>query len=392
MQNIVEHGYRIPFSETPPSFYAKNNISSLKNFEFATQAISNLLQNRCIIEVEEAPYCTNPLTVAENNDKLRLVLDLRHVNKYVKLTKFKYEDLRTVVNIFEGNEYFFTFDLKSGYHHVPINNEFYKFLGFAWEFEDVTRYFVFVVLPFGLNIACFVFTKLMRQLVKKWRSEGIKSIMYLDDGLAGNISKALALLQRNTIIHDLSSAGLTINFEKSHLELKRKHNWLGFEVNTNSMIFTVPKQKISELLFQIASVLVFQRTTARKVAKIAGHIISMSVAIGPLAHLLTKQMYKFIESRINWDNLKPLTSEVKTELLFWQSNLEKNNGLAMKSSQKSQKLSIQTQVLSHMGDMSWKSWVTSLPKEISLRLKFKQVLLTANCLLLRIFSSLLSTF
>ena len=42
----------------------------------------------------------NPLTVAEGK-KLRLVIDLREVNKYLVKPKFRYEDLRSLSEIFE---------------------------------------------------------------------------------------------------------------------------------------------------------------------------------------------------------------------------------------------------------------------------------------------------
>ena len=46
----------------------------------------------------------------------------------------------------------FTFDLKSGYHHVDICPAQCKYLGFAWESDGVKHYYVFTVLPFGLAI------------------------------------------------------------------------------------------------------------------------------------------------------------------------------------------------------------------------------------------------
>ena len=105
------------------------------------------------------PYCCNPLTVAEGA-KLRLVIDLRHVNKFIIKNKFRYKDLKTLVELFEQNDYFTTFDLKSGYHHIQIHDLHHKFLGFCCKFQNgVTRYFQFVVLPFGLSSACYVFTK-----------------------------------------------------------------------------------------------------------------------------------------------------------------------------------------------------------------------------------------
>ena len=44
-------------------------------------------------------------------------------------------------------------------------------------------FFTFVVLPFGLSSAHYVFTKIIRPLVRLWRSKGLKAIVYLDDGI-----------------------------------------------------------------------------------------------------------------------------------------------------------------------------------------------------------------
>ena len=80
-----------------------------------------------------------------------------------------------MAELFEKDFYFGAFDLKGGYHHVKIAKEFQKYLGFSWTFEDgTTRYYQCLVLPFGLASACFVFTKLTRSLVKKWRGKGIR--------------------------------------------------------------------------------------------------------------------------------------------------------------------------------------------------------------------------
>jgi len=71
----------------------------------------------------------------------------------------------------------FSFDLKSGYHHIAIFPEHRKLLAFSFKFADgFVRYFVFSVLPFGLSSAPYIFTELFKPLVKKRRGEG-KSIM-----------------------------------------------------------------------------------------------------------------------------------------------------------------------------------------------------------------------
>ena len=74
----------------------------------------------------------------------------------------------------------FTFDLKSGYHHVDIHESCWKYLGFRW---DIYVFFVFKVLPVGLSTACYFFTKLLRPLVKFWRCHGFKVVVYLDYGI-----------------------------------------------------------------------------------------------------------------------------------------------------------------------------------------------------------------
>ena len=66
----------------------------------------------------------------------------------------------------------FSFDLKSGYHHIDIFPDHRKFLRFAWKIDGVTRYFSFQVLPFGLSSAPYIFTKCIRPLVKHWRGKG----------------------------------------------------------------------------------------------------------------------------------------------------------------------------------------------------------------------------
>ena len=93
----------------------------------------------------------------------------------------KYEDLRVDTLLFERHEFLFKFDLKSYYHNVDIYPEHDKHLRFQWDIGGVTGYYVFAVLPLGSSTACYIFTKLMRPLVRYWHGWGLKAIVYLDD-------------------------------------------------------------------------------------------------------------------------------------------------------------------------------------------------------------------
>ena len=112
-----------------------------------------------------------------------------------------------------------TFDLSNGYHHVPMTEELQSYLGFSWNFDtpygQETKYIVFLVQVFVISSACYTFTKVMRPFLKKWRGEGIRSSLYLDDGLLAcktyDIACRVALKARS----DLEPAGFHINYKKS---------------------------------------------------------------------------------------------------------------------------------------------------------------------------------
>ena len=110
----------MPFLLSPTPFHAKNNKSSLRKPHFFSETIAKLLNSDYIEELGQGPYCCNPLTVAEKK-KLRLVLDLRHVNKFIKYNEFHYENLNRLSEMKSANDFFTTFDLKSGYHHIEIH-------------------------------------------------------------------------------------------------------------------------------------------------------------------------------------------------------------------------------------------------------------------------------
>ena len=153
--------------QQPPQISFRNNKSALDSSDFVTNEIYSLLEQGCIREVKRSEaHLASPLSVAHNGSKLRLILDLSYLNQFISVPKFKYEDIRSVRDLSEKRYYSFKFDIKSGYHHINILEAHQKYLAFAWDFEGVTKYFVFTVLVFGLASAPFVFTKVVKVLIK----------------------------------------------------------------------------------------------------------------------------------------------------------------------------------------------------------------------------------
>ena len=138
----------------------------------------------------------------------------------------------------------FQFDLKSGYHHISIRSDHQKFLGFCWKYQGTNSFFRFKVLPFGLSTAPYVFTKVVRPLVEKWRSEGKHIVVYLDDGLGYEDSFQKASKHSAEVKCDLINAGFVPNVQKSTWNPVSETEWLGFVVDLNQGVLILPERRI----------------------------------------------------------------------------------------------------------------------------------------------------
>ena len=216
--SIIRCGYKILFISSPPPQLFKNNGSAVNECVFVGDAILKLLRDNRIEEVFSSPDIVNPLSVSvQSSGKKRLILDLRHINIHLYKQKFRCEDLHTIKNVFAKDFFVFSFDLKSGHHHVDIFPDHRKYLAFSWDFgKGHTRYFQFTVLLFGLSSAPFIFTKLLKPLITNWRSQGIPIAIFFDDGVGAGSSLEAAKINNSLVRSDLSRWGFEINHGKSN--------------------------------------------------------------------------------------------------------------------------------------------------------------------------------
>ena len=113
--DCIDSGYCLPLKFIPSPHCQPNHKSTMAHLSFVTDAIKNLVTNRCVLRVRKKPHICSPLSVVSNSTgKLWLVLNLRYLNQYLYVLTFKYEDLRVAAVLFEADEYLFKFDLKSG--------------------------------------------------------------------------------------------------------------------------------------------------------------------------------------------------------------------------------------------------------------------------------------
>ena len=146
----------------------------------------------------------------------------------------------------EKGDYCFSFDLKSAYLQVKLNENFLQYFGFAVELEDGSkRYFQYLNLPFSLNDACRVLTKLLRSPLDRWRKRGIQVFIHVDNCFGIVRGRENLVRASNEVRRDLALYGLLASKEKSEWGARRNVVWTGFVWVTVRLKLWVTEEKLA---------------------------------------------------------------------------------------------------------------------------------------------------
>lgn len=143
--------------------------------------VQELLDKRCVREMnpDEQGFFSRVFLVPKKSGGWRLVIDLSTLNEFLSQVTFVMDTLKHVKDTAQQNMWATSIDLSDAYLHIPIREECQKYLCFE---VDGVRY-MYLVLPFGLSPAPWVFTEVVRQ-VKVWSATNQRVLFqYLDDWL-----------------------------------------------------------------------------------------------------------------------------------------------------------------------------------------------------------------
>ena len=323
--NVIERGYLLPFVSFPEPAVFKNNRSSLSHAEFVEEAIQDLVESGRVVETNVPPRVVNPLSVSvQANGKKRLILDLRYVNKFLRKMHVKYEDWKTAMSYFARGEYMFSFDLKSGYHHVEIFEGHQTYLGFSWKHSNSNqvKFYVFTVLPFGLSSAPHVFTKILKPLEKHWRHQGICVAVFLDDGWGIEKDSQVCSIVADAVRTDLFKAGFVTNEDKSVWIPSQRLDWLGITWDSASGTIEIVDRRVAKITSTIDSIIDSDFVlSARRLASFTGQIISRAPVSGNISRIMTRHCIMSTLSAQHWDSKVKMDPYSIEELYFWKNNL-----------------------------------------------------------------------
>ena len=148
----------------------------------ATQATALSEEVACLIEkgavreiLATEPSFLSPMFVSDG--RLRPVIDLRQLNKFLVVLHFKMEGVSSLRDLIQKGDFFWKVDLKDVYLTVLMSSASQTLLGFQWD----GRRFQFRALPFGLSSAPWIFTKILHPVIAVLRQWGHRLVVYLDD-------------------------------------------------------------------------------------------------------------------------------------------------------------------------------------------------------------------
>ena len=221
-------GHRLEFASSPPPPLSllnppRGSLSPEKK-ELMRVEIENLLLKGAVERVDRTPGIYSPIFLVPKRDEgWRPVINLRHLNSFLRVEHFKMENLMSLRGLLQKGDLMVKVDLKDAYLTVPIHHQDRKFLRFSWEQEV----FQFCSLPFGLASAPQTFTKLLRPLLALLRSQGLRMVVYLDDILPMASSEELIGQHLTLLVSWLEKLGFVINKDKSLMESGHQIEFLG---------------------------------------------------------------------------------------------------------------------------------------------------------------------
>lgn len=317
-------GYKIPFEcEPTQSSQPENNTFSKKEIMLISLEVNKLLQLGAIEPCEpiQNQFLSSIFLHPKADGTWRFILNLKKLNKFINTTHFKLEDIRTATRLMSPNCFMANIDLKNAYYSLSVEKPCRKYLRF--KFQNVI--YEFTCLPFGLSTAPYVFTKIMKPVMFYLRSQGLMSVIYLDDILCFGDSYIKCRKNVEITVQLLKNLGFIINEEKSCLQPKQKCKFLGFLLDSTLFSISLPETKIETIYKIIQKKLKSTHCKIIDFAKLLGLLIAACPAV-EYGWLYTKilERHKTIALLNNFGNYNAtlaLNNKVIQDLQWWTSHL-----------------------------------------------------------------------
>ena len=292
----------------------------------ADSEIRDLLAKGAVVEVCSRKGFQSPVfMVPKRGGGWRPVINLKRLNLYMEVSHFKMEGLTSVRSLLQRNDLLVKIDLKDAYLTVPIHPAHHKYLQFLWK----GRLLQFSSLPFGLATAPRTFTKIMKPVVSHLRLQGLRIVIYIDDILLMASSQSQVTEHSQMLLNLLKNLGFVINQSKSVLDPTHSIEFLGLMIDSESLTFRVPEEKIRKVQKECRHFLNKGVASPRDLSHLIGLLSSFNLAVSPAPlhyRALQRMKHRCLKISGSWDYQESLDGGAQQDLRFWTDRLPSWNG------------------------------------------------------------------
>lgn len=141
--------------------YSHPRRLSFKEKQEVQKTINDLLEQG-IIRPSESPYASPIVLVRKKSGDLRMCVDYRALNKLTVRDHFPLPVIEDCLEYFGGKKYYSTYDLESGFHHVPMHEDSIQKTAFVTPMGQ----YEYCRMPFGLTNSPPVFQRFIALILK----------------------------------------------------------------------------------------------------------------------------------------------------------------------------------------------------------------------------------
>ena len=215
------------------------------------------------------------LFVVPKKGGVRPILDLKALNSFVKVQRFRMESVRSIMASLHQGDFMASLDIMDAYLHVPVCTSHQRYLRFAIG-ED---HYQFVALPFGLASAPRVFTKVLAPILALLRQRGIAIVGYLDDLLLRASSGSELEEDVSITCRTLQEFGWFLNLRKSVLVPSQRLEHLGLVLDSGETKVFLPSQNLLTLQSAVRQLLTQKWSSLRFCMRVLGLMVASFEAV-----------------------------------------------------------------------------------------------------------------
>nr|CAI5843424.1 unnamed protein product [Callosobruchus analis] len=319
-------GIEIPFLSKPAQISPREKyipkIPASKLNLYNTE-VNNLLAKGAISKCTYAKdqFLSPYFLIKKPDNSYRFVLNLKKLNEFIPVSHFKMENHKTAIKLISPHSYLMKMNLKDAYFLVPIDPFYRKYLSFV---INNTLYH-FNCLPFGLNIAPLIFTKILKPAVRYLRERGVNLVSYLDDWLfiARSHDECLRFVAMAKDL--LENLGFIINTKKCSIRPAKEIEFLGFWFDTISMVLGLPERRIIATQTLLTKLQKKRYCRIREFASLVGTLVSICPAfkygwlhVKPFEIIKQKELKR---NQGNFNRKMEISSILSKEFAWWKNNL-----------------------------------------------------------------------